>query len=97
MDAFLSFLIFAGLFYLMMRFGCGAHVIHGHGSGHHHDRKDKKADQSIDPVCGEPVPWNEGYGKMESGHLYRFCSRRCLDDFESDPQRYMQEHEERMS
>ncbi len=34
MDGLLSFLLFAGLFYLMMRFGCGAHMVHGHGHGH---------------------------------------------------------------
>jgi len=27
MDGFISLLVFAGLFYLMMRFGCGAHMI----------------------------------------------------------------------
>jgi len=28
------FLLFAGLFYFMMRFGCGAHVVHGGHGGH---------------------------------------------------------------
>ncbi len=35
MDGLLSFLLFAGLFFLMMRFGCGSHVGHG-GHGHQH-------------------------------------------------------------
>ena len=34
MDGFLSFLLFAVLFYVMMRFGCGAHMVHGHHGGH---------------------------------------------------------------
>jgi len=33
----LQFLLFAGLFYFMMRFGCGAHMVHGH---HHHEGHD---------------------------------------------------------
>ena len=40
-------LLFAGFFYLMMRYGCGAHIVHGHG-GHesqqdHADGAPKKA------------------------------------------------------
>ncbi|MEE9598461.1 MAG: hypothetical protein V3V96_16940 [Acidiferrobacterales bacterium] len=33
MEGLFSLLLFAGIFYLMMRFGCGAHMVHGHG-GH---------------------------------------------------------------
>ena len=39
MDGFLSALLFVGLFFLMMRFGCGAHM--GHGRGRHGDRDDQ--------------------------------------------------------
>ena len=35
MEGLLSLLIFAGLFFLMMRFGCGSHMAHG-GHGHKH-------------------------------------------------------------
>ncbi len=34
MEGLLSLLLFAAFFYFMMRFGCGAHMVHGHGSGH---------------------------------------------------------------
>ena len=33
MEGLGSFLLFAVLFFLMMRYGCGAHMMHGHG-GH---------------------------------------------------------------
>lgn len=33
MEGLLSLLVFAGLFFLMMRFGCGSHISHG-GCGH---------------------------------------------------------------
>ena len=92
MDGLLSFLLFAGFFYVMMRFGCGAHMVHGHGD-HDHDHGSHKKDQTvkhIDPVCGMEVDMDKGYGKMHEGSLYRFCSRSCLDKFEVEPVRYLE-------
>ena len=86
MDGFLSFLLFAVVFYLMMRFGCGAHMTHGHHGKH--SGLDTDASKHVDPVCGKTVPTTEGYGKMHAGQLYRFCSRKCLDAFDSEPERY---------
>lgn len=86
MDGLLSFLLFGLFFILMMRFGCGAHMIHGHQHG-------EKEVKHIDPVCGMQVAIDKGYGKMHEGDLYRFCSRECLDNFEADPQRYLKQDE----
>jgi YHS domain-containing protein len=88
MDGLLTFLIFAALVYFMMRVGCGAHMVHGRGAGGGHGAGRSDADKHIDPVCGELVPASEGYGKMHAGDLYRFCSRRCLDAFDAEPERY---------
>lgn len=86
MDGLISLLIFAGLFYFMMRFGCGAHMVNGHGS----EKKDQSNDGAhIDPVCGMTVDMNKGYGMMHQGALYRFCSRDCLDKFEVSPAKYI--------
>ena len=41
-----------------------------------------------DPVCGMKLAPDEGYGKMHSGQAYRFCSRKCLDAFEAEPEQY---------
>lgn len=84
MEGLISLLLFAAFFYLMMRFGCGAHMVHGHGGGHEASARHK------DPVCGMDVDPEQGYGKMHKGTLYRFCSRKCLDTFEADPGRYLQ-------
>ena len=81
MEGLLSLLLFAGLFYLMMRFGCGAHMVHGHHGGDTMKHKD--------PVCGMDVDADQGYGKMYQGQLYRFCSKNCLDKFDDDPNRYL--------
>ena len=87
MDGLISLLLFAGAFYLMMRFGCGAHMVHGgHGKHGHNDGTDVK---HIDPVCGMQISPQEGYGKMHDGRLFRFCSRNCLDNFEAEPENYL--------
>lgn len=79
MEGLGSFLLFAVLFYIMMRFGCGAHMVHGHGD---HGGKEGKF---TDPVCGMEIEEDKGYGMMHEGKLYRFCSRKCLDQFEAEP------------
>ena len=90
MDGLLSLLLFAALFYVMMRFGCGAHMVHGHhGSQGGHDSHSGSTEKTIDPVCGMEVAPDQGYGKMHGGRLYRFCSRNCLDRFEADPNNYV--------
>ena len=96
MEGLLSLLLFAAFFYFMMRFGCGAHMVHGghggHGSGSegHESRrsKDRAGSSSKDPVCGMTVAPDDGYSRMYQGRAYQFCSRRCLDQFDSDPAHY---------
>ena len=82
-----SLLLFAVFFYLMMRMGCGAHNIHGG----HGDTKQMSHENinHTDPVCGMQVDPGKGYGMMHGGKLHRFCSRKCLDSFESDPSKYL--------
>ncbi len=87
MEGLFSLLLFAGLFYVMMRFGCGAHMVHGH-SGHDHGANGAVG-RAIDPVCGMPVALDEGYMKMYQRRQYRFCSRACLDKFDIHPERYL--------
>jgi YHS domain-containing protein len=85
MEGLVSLVLFAGFFYLMMRFGCGSHIAHGH---HGHGKKQNSID-AIDPVCGKTVPREGGYGKLQDGKLYRFCSTTCLNKFDKNPERYM--------
>ncbi len=89
MDGLISLLLFAGLFYLMMRFGCGAHMIHGHHHGHGHKSHDQRA-QDKDPVCGMEVASDQGYKKLFQGQELHFCSRACLDKFDADPDQYIE-------
>jgi YHS domain-containing protein len=87
MEGLFSLLLFAVFFYLMMRYGCGAHMVHGHGS--HGEQDGEQEINHVDPVCGMQVVMDQGYGKMHQGKLYRFCSRSCLDKFEAEPARYL--------
>ncbi len=80
-----SLLIFAILFFLMMRYGCGAHMMHGHGKVKNKNKEEKYTD----PVCNMTVNDDEGYGKMHKGELYRFCTRSCLNKFDDEPDRYL--------
>ena len=90
MQGLFSLLMFAAFFYFMMRFGCGAHMVHGRGghSGREHG-SDSGLGGAIDPVCGMAVVADQGYTKMHLGQQYRFCSRACLDKFEANPDQYV--------
>ena len=90
MEGLFSFLLFAGFFYFMMRFGCGAHMVHGRGGhGVHAHGSDGAVGSAIDPVCGMSVAADQGYTKTHQGRPYRFCSRACLDKFEAHPEQYL--------
>jgi YHS domain-containing protein len=82
-DRILSLLLFAVFFYFMMRFGCGSHAVHGHHHAGH-----EVAGHSKDPVCGMDVEQGRGYSEVYAGREYRFCSRKCLDEFDAEPKRF---------
>jgi YHS domain-containing protein len=90
MRGLLSLLIYALLFYLMMRFGCGAHMVHGRHGGYagHEPKPGLGGGPATDPVCGMEVQAGTGYSKMQGGRIYRFCSKQCLGKFEAAPGQY---------
>ena len=65
MEALLYFALWAGLMFLMMRFGHGAHFMgHGHGNGQAQTEPGKVGNPEVrwvppkkdtDPVCGKTV------------------------------------------
>ena len=91
MPGLLGFLIFAAFFFLMMRFGCGAHVGHGGHHGGHHNHNADGSTSATDPVCGMRVDPGSGYAKEYRGVQYRFCSRDCLDKFDAAPDKYAEQ------
>lgn len=97
MEALIYFAMWAGLFYLMMRFGCGAHVMgHGqkgentnHGSGNSSSLRWVPPVKDTDPVCGKKVATDRGKSSVHDGHVYYFCSRECREVFEAAPAQYL--------
>ncbi len=93
MTTILYLLFWAGLFFVMMRFGCGAHVMghggHGHGGSHEgsEDRLQEPA-TTIDPVCGMTVATPGAKSSVYRGKAYYFCSTDCRDKFEGTPQQF---------
>jgi YHS domain-containing protein len=85
------FLLWAGLFAVMMRFGCGAHVM---GHGHSHDETSPHsggADSSstaTDPVCGMSVATADAKTALYRGKAFYFCSAACREKFEAAPSTY---------
>jgi len=77
MNSLLYFLLWAGLFFVMMRFGCGAHVMgHGHGHGHadpHTDEHDPRVvappGKAVDPVCHMNVETAKAKSAVHEGLL----------------------------
>ncbi len=99
MDTLIYFLVVAGLFLLMMRFGCGSHVM-GHGHGHddsrsHSDDSSGESDRSmppqkdVDPVCGMTVDTATAKSAIHQGRAYYFCSQDCREKFEANPALYV--------
>ena len=85
MESLIYFLLWAGLFLVMMRFGCGAHVM-GHGHGRKPAPPWKAKD--IDPVCGMKVDPATAKASVYAGRTYYFCSPACRDKFEAEPAKY---------
>jgi YHS domain-containing protein len=99
MSSLIYFLVWAGLIFVMMRFGCGAHVMgHGHGrhEGHGGDTELRTAkgpwvapETEIDPVCRKTVRTDGAKSAVYRGAVYYFCSAEHRDAFEADPARYV--------
>ncbi len=91
MDGLLSLLLVIGAFFLMMRFGCGSHMLRSHGGqsgGCCGGDKARKVSHT-DPVCGTEVSDEQGYSKFHDSRVYKFCSRECFDEFEASPEKFL--------
>lgn len=93
----LYFLLWAGLFFAMMRFGCGSHIM-GHGHLHGATGPDNQRnggnlgappDQAVDPVCGMTIKTAGAKSTVHDGHAYFFCSQTCREKFEAAPTFYV--------
>ena len=97
MDTLIYFALWAGLVFLMMRLGCGAHATrHGHGGARQGGSPQNTGglrwvppETDIDPVCGKTVNTDEAKPSVHNGMVHYFCSRECRERFEAAPQLYV--------
>jgi YHS domain-containing protein len=102
MDSLLYFAFWAGLIFLMMRLGCGAHIM-----GHRQDKQDEPAagaggatrnprwlapETDVDPVCGKTVATADAKSAVHDGWVHYFCSSDCRERFEAAPDLYLAAH-----
>jgi YHS domain-containing protein len=97
MESVLSLLLFVGFIYLMMRFGCGAHMRSGGcgHSSHHHDKAGQNSQEQLgsgtgqrlrDPVCGMQIESERASFATHYGpKAYYFCSKECYRRFQERP------------
>ena len=97
LESLLWYGLIAVVFFLMMRGGCGAHVM-GHGHHHHGDELYAPPDggsvrlpsgMASDPVCGVQVDPASAKSSVYRGRLFFFCSPEHRDAFEAQPERYV--------
>jgi YHS domain-containing protein len=99
MEALFYFVVWAGLIFLMMRFGCGAHIMgRGHGQGQTRNKLVKSDNPELhwvpptkdtDPVCSKTVATDFAKPSVFAGNVYYFCSRECREVFEAAPDLYV--------
>ena len=99
MDVLIIVAIWAGLYFLLMHPGRGAHVMgHGHGHGQANgkagnagNRKPRwmPPEKDTDPVCGKSVRTKNAKPSVHDGNVYYFCSRDCREIFEAAPELYL--------
>ena len=84
----IAYLLFwALLFFVMMRFGCGAHMM-GHGRHRRHSAdgdRIREPSEAQDPVCGMVVETTTAKTAVHDGRAYYFCSEQCRSTFEQSP------------
>ena len=80
-----TLLLWGGFFFLMMRYGCGAHMMGEHSGHGGHD----KGGETKDPVCGMTIyAQSAAAASVHGGNTYYFCSASCRDKFEKEPGKY---------
>ena len=105
METAFFFLIWAVMIFLMMRMGCGKHVV-GHRHGKNNEgrssgaRGENEKDtlyweppmKDVDPVCGKTVATSQAKPSVFEGSVYYLCSHACREAFEAAPDIYTSEN-----
>lgn len=98
METLIYFLLIGVGIFLMMRMGCGSHVMgHRHGGGRpgsgastagSGELRWEPPAKDVDPVCGMTVETATAKSAVHGGAVHYFCSQVCRDKFEANPAAY---------
>lgn len=99
MESLGYFLLWAGIFFILMRLGRGAHAVGDgpvkHGAPEPGLERDPKQlgwvapKTAVDPLCGKSVQTGGAKSSVNDGAVYYFCSRECRERFEAAPSLYL--------
>jgi YHS domain-containing protein len=98
MDTLIFLAIWTLFIILIMRFGCGAHIVKHWRSGGHSDGTQTGGTDNLtwappgnaaDPVCGKTVATDDAKTSVHAGNVHYFCSRKCREVFEAAPDVYV--------
>ncbi|MEK7246694.1 MAG: YHS domain-containing protein [Pseudomonadota bacterium] len=99
METLIYFLLFGVVFFLMMRLGCGSHVMgHRPGGGRSGPGASTAGSgglrweppaKDVDPVCGMTVETATAKSAVHGGAVHYFCSQVCREKFEANPAAYL--------
>lgn len=87
MELIATLLVFGLVFNLLIRWGCGARMVHGfeaRGIG----PAAVKRPEDTDPVCGMQVKAEDALILEHGSHVLRFCSEDCRKRFLAHPEAY---------
>lgn len=99
MEMILTIAVWAGLFFLMMRLGFGAHMMKNNSKNGQSPGSQANAntpepgwmppEKNIDPVCQKTIATRLAKTCVHAGKIYYFCSRDCREIFEAAPELYI--------
>ena len=97
MEALIYFVVWGALIFVMMRYGCGAHLLRPYHDTQKPGGKAGSSDQlrwiapkkATDPVCRTSVVTTKAKPSVYGGEVYYFCSRDCREIFEAAPETYL--------
>ncbi len=99
MELILTIAVWAGLFFLIMRLGSGAHIMRGNTKNRQSQASQANAntpelawmpaEKNIDPVCQKTISTRLAKTCVHAGKVYYFCSRDCREIFEAAPELYI--------
>ncbi len=89
MELTATLLVFAFVFYILMRWGCGARMVHGLTAADTEGGAGELRLEATDPVCGMRVEVGDAVLLEHGSRVIRFCSEDCRKRFLAHPDAYV--------